>query len=163
MANWVQSRILLSAQSARYELPMDMHVLTKLSPLEYLTEYAIICKRRQALYKLIFSKWDRERKNFLNRHQAISGLKEIHFGSAGDYELSQILHLVNLDDNFKIDFRFFCSIAAFSERVLARWMILPGGTMAEKETIEKADFTNLAWKLEGVRITEHMHKVLYAL
>ena len=42
MANWVQSRILVSAQSARYELPMDMHVLSRLSPLEYLTEYAII-------------------------------------------------------------------------------------------------------------------------
>ena len=35
--------------------------------------------------------------------------------------------------------------------------------MAEKELIETADFTNLAWKLEGVRITEHMQKVLYAL
>ena len=40
---------------------------------------------------------------------------------------------------------------------------LPGGSMAEKELIETADFTNLAWKLEGVRITEHMQKVLYAL
>ena len=30
MANWVQSRILVSAQSARYELPMDMHVLSSM-------------------------------------------------------------------------------------------------------------------------------------
>ncbi|XP_063675455.1 uncharacterized protein LOC134812151 isoform X3 [Bolinopsis microptera] len=163
MANWVQSRILVSAQSARYELPMDMHVLAKLSPLEYLTEYAIICKRRQALYKLIFSKYDRERKHFLKRKQAIAGLKEIHLGSASDHEISAILKMINLDDNFKIDFRFFCSIAAFSERVLARWMILPGGALTQKETIEKADFTNLTWKLEGVDITSSMQKVLYAL
>ncbi|KAL5263855.1 hypothetical protein ACHWQZ_G005061 [Mnemiopsis leidyi] len=163
MANWVQSRILVSAQSARYELPMDMHVLSRLSPLEYLTEYAIICKRRQALYKLIFSKYDRERKHFLKRKQAIAGLKEIHLGSASDLEITSILKMINLDDNFKIDFRFFCSIAAFSERVLARWMILPGGALTQKETIEKADFTNLTWKLEGVNITSSMEKVLYAL
>ena len=32
-------------------------------------------------------------------------------------------------------------------------MTLKGGAMAEKETIEKADFTNLTWKLEGVDVS----------
>ena len=40
MANWVQSRILLSAQSARYELPMDMHILTSEFTLPPLQVYA---------------------------------------------------------------------------------------------------------------------------
>ena len=72
--------------------------------------------------------------------------------------------MVKLEDNFKIDFRFFCSIAAFSERVLSRWNILPSGALqAHKEIIEKADFTNLTWKLEGVHITNQMQKVLFAL
>ena len=32
-------------------------------------------------------------------------------------------------------------------------MILPGGALTQKETIEKADFTNLTWKLEGVDVS----------
>lgn len=61
--------------------------------------------------------------------------------------------IIYISISYPFHSRFFCSIAAFSERVLARWMILPGGALTQKETIEKADFTNLTWKLEGVNVS----------
>lgn len=49
-------RLALSKQASRFELPMDMRVLEKMTPLEYLNKYCIVSSRRQMLYDRIYYK-----------------------------------------------------------------------------------------------------------
>ena len=51
MKPWLKGRLALSQHNSRFEIPMDVKLLETMTPMEYLTNYSVISKRRKALYK----------------------------------------------------------------------------------------------------------------
>ena len=52
----MNGRLALSKRASRFELPMDMRLLEKMTPLQYLDKYCVVTSRRQMLYDKIFFK-----------------------------------------------------------------------------------------------------------
>ncbi|XP_075255772.1 uncharacterized protein LOC142348342 isoform X2 [Convolutriloba macropyga] len=60
------TRIALSKQGARFELPIDMKSLENQSPADYLVRCCHVTKRRENLYKKHFSNHDKDKDSKLN-------------------------------------------------------------------------------------------------
>ena len=63
---WQTGRMALSRRACRFEIPMDVFVLENMSPTEYLQQYCIVSKRRQAMYRRSFSKVDKDNDMKIN-------------------------------------------------------------------------------------------------
>ncbi len=168
---WLQGPLALSKESCRFELPMDMHVLEKISVLEYLTEYCVVCSRRQQLYKQSFVRADKDRDGHLTLHELEDTLTNVVYIQPDAKKcLKEITDMITDDHNpaseaaddkkqLKINFKCFKGIGAFLERMICWSMEKQNGNEGikwshndKRNTLEQTDFDGLKWKLKGCNI-----------
>ncbi|XP_052800181.1 uncharacterized protein LOC128231412 isoform X12 [Mya arenaria] len=160
--SWIQGRLALSQQSSRFELPMDMKLLEKMTPQEYIKKHCIITSRRQNLYQKIFLK-NKDKTHTILIKDIDRSLKDVLVNTITSEQISDILHTLDIDENTKIDFKLFCGMAAYAERVLyPKFVTDDTHDMPEyqREKIECADFGALDWKIHGVKVPPKMLEVL---
>ncbi|XP_025091573.1 uncharacterized protein LOC112562508 [Pomacea canaliculata] len=163
--SWMNDRMALSQQSSRFELPMDMKELERITPQEYLKTFCIVTSRRLNLYQKVFIK-HKDRTNHLNKESLTQCLKEVLIEMLTEDTLSEVFQLVEISEETRIDFRLFSGIAALAER-----MLYPNYTTVDtmdkseyqRAILETADFGNLTWKLDGVKVVEGTRKLLEAV
>ncbi|XP_006812778.1 uncharacterized protein LOC100372411 [Saccoglossus kowalevskii] len=164
---WLQGRLAFSKQTARFEIPMDVRVLKNMTPVEYLTQYCIVSKRRQAFYRRHFNKVDRDNDLKINRKELEQALKNVHVDAITSEEIDKIVELVDLDDeNYKFMFKLFSAMCALSERILYPNFVTEDTAHLpehQKEKVEDADFSALDWKLDGYPVNPPVKKILYML
>ncbi|PVD32968.1 hypothetical protein C0Q70_08416 [Pomacea canaliculata] len=115
--SWMNDRMALSQQSSRFELPMDMKELERITPQEYLKTFCIVTSRRLNLYQKVFIK-HKDRTNHLNKESLTQCLKEVLIEMLTEDTLSEVFQLVEISEETRIDFRLFSGIAALAERML---------------------------------------------
>ncbi|XP_066303263.1 muscle M-line assembly protein unc-89-like [Branchiostoma lanceolatum] len=163
---WLQGRLALSRQISRFELPMDMRLLEGMSPIEYLSNYCIVSKRRQNLYKQSFSKADRDRDGVINVKELDKALKQIHVDGVTTEQVQKILDVIQATDDTKFDAKLFTAVCALAERMLYTYFVTEDTDdimYSQKERVEDADFCALEWKLHGVKVNPPIRKLLQML
>ncbi|KAI8504986.1 hypothetical protein Bbelb_170950, partial [Branchiostoma belcheri] len=120
---WLQGRLALSRQISRFELPMDMRLLEGMSPIEYLSNYCIVSKRRQNLYKQSFTKADRDRDGIINVKELDKALKQIHVDGVTTEQVQKILDVIQATDDTKFDAKLFTAVCALAERMLYTYFV----------------------------------------
>ncbi|XP_028400854.1 uncharacterized protein LOC114523978 isoform X2 [Dendronephthya gigantea] len=166
MKPWLKGRLALSQQNSRFEIPMDVRLLETMTPMEYLTKYCIISKRRKALYKHVFQKVDKNRDGLISFTELETGLKDVHTGILDSEHVENIVELVLIDREGEFNIKQFSAVAAFSERITCKDQLpveLLNSFDGQKEIIESADFFALSWKLDGIKVNPDVKKILDSL
>jgi len=176
---WMHLPRKFSRSSSRFELPMDLKELVRLTPLTYLSKFVFVDSDKKQLYHRIFTKYlpmdkatreEADNDEFFAAAAANAAVKrngkdELLSRSLPDEALSEALKEVlsfhgsdenvwrvrshiefGAADEIGIDFRTFCGIVAFSERLLTAL----NQDEDPRNEIEIADFETLA---------RHCHKV----
>ena len=172
---WLQGPLALSKESCRFELPMDVCRLSKMSVLDYLTNFCVICSRRKQLYRQSFMRADKDRDGYLNLTEFKDTLTNvIYVQSDAQTCINELLQLIKEEgssesdqsewqNEFKVDLKRFKGIAAFFERMLC-WMVDKRSTSDgikwsqcdRRNTLEQTDFDGLKWKLMGCQINSKL-------
>lgn len=162
---WLQGPLSLSRRGCRFELPMDMKVLEKLTPLEYVSKYCRINSRRRTLFRHYFMKNDKDKDGNVNHRELLKAMQDLYAQSVSVQQVNAILHSLGIEEKCKtITLAMFLAIAAFSERYL--FSFLDGTTEYEGEkrtVLEETDFGALKWKLEGCSVSDKMKNILGVL
>ncbi|GFN90345.1 serine/arginine repetitive matrix protein 1-like, partial [Plakobranchus ocellatus] len=163
---YLNDRMVLSLQSSRFELPMDMKSLEKMSPADYLRKYCVISSRRKTLYQKIFQK-HRERSGIiLGKTTVCKALQEVLVNALKDQQLTELCDILEVEDDTSVDLKLFSGMAALAERILYPEYLTEDTaecTEYHREKVECADFCSLQWKLHGVQISPPVKKILQAL
>ncbi|XP_053374901.1 uncharacterized protein LOC123535376 [Mercenaria mercenaria] len=179
--SWISGRLALSQQASRFELPMDMKNLEKMTPQDYIRKHCIITSRRQNLYQKIFMK-NKDKSHTILYKDLDRSLKDVLVNTITSEQVQEVLNTLNITENTKVDYQLFAGMAAFAERVLypsfvtdeyLRKLIeleIAFGLLGtedtqdmpeyQREKIECADFSALPWKLHGVKVKPDMRKML---
>ncbi|XP_013421806.1 uncharacterized protein LOC106181848 [Lingula anatina] len=163
--NWMSTRMALSKQASRFELPMDMKLLETMSPQDYLREYCKVSSKRTAIYKKFFDK-HREKTFNVTFQKLDTVLNDVLAHPISKETFQDVCSLVQLDENTSIDYKLFAGIAALCERLLyTRFITEDTADMVEyqKERIECADFTALEWKFQGIQANPEVKKLLWSI
>ncbi|CAB3999033.1 FK506-binding 5-like isoform X1 [Paramuricea clavata] len=166
MKPWLKGRLALSQQNSRFEIPMDVRLLETMTPMEYLTKYCVISKRRKALYQHVFQKVDKNRDGIITFTELEKGLKDVHTGILDSQHVENIVEMVLIDKEEDFDLKKFSAIAAFSERISCKDQLpveMLNNFDGQKEVIECADFFALNWKLDGIKVNPDVKKILDSL
>eukprot|EP00795_Rhopilema_esculentum_P015481 gene15481-6732_t len=117
---WLLGRLSLSKETCRFELPMDVHILSRISPMDYVTRYTVISRRRRSLYKSTFQKNDKDRDGWISYKDLVKTVKDIHVNYIDENELDELTKILELDMSAesKYNISMFSGIAAFSERLV---------------------------------------------
>ncbi|XP_013089064.2 uncharacterized protein LOC106073134 isoform X1 [Biomphalaria glabrata] len=162
----LNDRMVLTLQSSRFELPMDMRELENLTPQDYLKKYCVVTPRRKLLYTKTFQDY-RDKKGFiLGKSSLCSALTCVLINSMDNDQAEQLCDLLEVDDKTEVDFDLFSGIAALAERILYPYFVTAetwDRTEFQKEMIECADFCALEWKLRGVNVSNQVKKILKSL
>ena len=163
---WLHGPLALSRHSCRYELPMDVRVLERMTPLEYTSQYCRLSSRRRTLFKHYFVKNDRDRDGLLNRRDLHNALRDLYAHSITAEQVKGILETLDIGQKVSsFDWQTFKGVAAFSERYL--YHVFRDSILEEEEEgrsiLEETDFSALKWKLEGCKISCKMSQVLNML
>ncbi|XP_076452919.1 uncharacterized protein LOC143288392 isoform X2 [Babylonia areolata] len=160
--SWLSTRMALSKQASRFELPMDMKVLEKITPQDYLKRFCVVTSRRLNLYQKIFNKY-KDKANNINKQGLETCLKETLVQQMKDTTFPDLCDLLDITQDTVIDFKLFSGAAAITERILyPHYTTEDTVEKAEyqRDKIETADFEALDWKLHGVKVGEKMTKLL---
>ncbi|XP_043911364.1 uncharacterized protein LOC122788354 isoform X2 [Protopterus annectens] len=155
-------RMGLSKKICRFELPMDMKVIENISPQEYLTNYCLVCKRRQVYYKKTFDKFDKNKTGLLSLKDVERAVRDLYQNEINIKQVQDLTGLLCMEEETKVDFKLFLTFCALSERVFYSFFVTED-TEAEsgtKHELEKADFCSLKWKLHGCNIDDGMMNFL---
>lgn len=156
-----------SRSSARFELPMDLKELVKLTPMDYLSKFVYIEDDKKQLYHRVFVKYlpkdkilgqENDNEEFFARANSNSSkkddfsrclqddvgdaLKEVLGFHGTDEKIQEVFEYLQLEvnDETAINFRTFSGMVAFAERLIT--------TLDQNEDsrneIEIADFETLA-------------------
>ncbi|XP_060599771.1 uncharacterized protein LOC132753345 isoform X4 [Ruditapes philippinarum] len=179
--SWISGRLALSQQASRFELPMDMKKLEKMTPQEYVRKHCIITSRRQNLYQKIFLK-NKDKTQVIVYKDLDRSLKDVLVNTITSEQVQDVLNMLNITESTKVDYQLFAGMAAFAERVLYPSFVtqdylrrlveleIAFGLLGtddtrempeyQREKIECADFSALPWKLHGVKVNSEMRKML---
>ncbi|XP_031573515.1 uncharacterized protein LOC116307409 [Actinia tenebrosa] len=162
---WLQGPLSLSRKGCRFELPMDMKLLEKLTPLEYVSNYCRINSRRKTLFRHYFMKNDKDKDGNVNHRELLKALRELYAQSISVQQVNEILHSLGIEKMCKnVTLNMFLAIAAFSERYLYSFLNNTSEYQEEKRTVlEETDFGALRWKLEGCAVSDEMKNILCVL
>ncbi|XP_077995472.1 uncharacterized protein LOC144448958 [Glandiceps talaboti] len=167
MQPWLQGRLAFSKQTSRFEIPMDVRVLERMTPVEYLTRYCIISTRRLAFYRRHFNRVDRDNDLKINRKEVETGMKAVHVDSISVEQIDKMVEMLEIDEQtYKFNFKIFAALCALSERLLYPKFVTEDTVhLAEhqKEKVEDADFEALDWKLDGCQVNPPVKRILYML
>lgn len=167
---WMHLPRKYTRSSTRFELPIDLKELVKLNPITYLSKFVFVEDDKKQLYHRIFTKYlpkdktnrdENDNDDFftrannepnvkdeliarcLPRGTLKEALKEVLSFHATDKKIEEIRCFLSTDEELEeisIDFRTFCGIVAFSERLITT---LDQNDDPRNE-IEVADFETLA-------------------
>lgn len=157
-----------SRSSARFELPMDLKELVKLTPMDYLSKFVYVEDDKKQLYHRVFVKYlpkdkitgqenDNEeffarvnsagkKKDDLSRclqdDDLVLSMKEVLGFHGTDEKVQEIFDCLKLEitDETAINFRTFSGMVAFSERLITTL----DQNEDQRNEIEIADFETLA-------------------
>lgn len=160
---WLYGPLPLSRQGCRFELPMDVKILEKMTVVNYLTSYCIVSKRRKHLFKTIFTKADRDRDGIINSFELRQAILDLYSQSVNINYLEDILNLIDCQVDSVFDWKQFAAIAAFSERYLCICYQQSGELNVGQLPLEQTDFGGLKAKLEGCDIPTKLGKTLLLL
>ncbi|KAK0060498.1 hypothetical protein Bpfe_010011 [Biomphalaria pfeifferi] len=162
----LNDRMVLTLQSSRFELPMDMRELENLTPQDYLQKYCVVTPRRKLLYTKTFQEYRDKNGYILGKSSLCSALTCVLINSMDNDQAEQLCDLLEVDDKTEVDFDLFSGIAALAERILYPYFVTAetwDRTEFQKEMIECADFCALEWKLRGVNVSNQIKKILKSL
>ncbi|KAL8559857.1 hypothetical protein ACOMHN_016903 [Nucella lapillus] len=160
--SWLNTRMALSQQASRFELPMDMKALETITPQDYLRKFCVVTSRRLNLYQKIFIK-HKDKANAINKQGLEACLRETLVQQLKDTTFTDLCDLLDIKDNTVIDFKLFSGAAAITERILYPCYTTEDTLEKpeyQRERIETADFSALDWKLHGIKIGDKMKKLL---
>lgn len=162
---WLQGPLSLSRKGCRFELPMDMKVLEKLTPLEYVSKYCRINSRRRTLFRHYFMKNDKDKDGNINHRELLKAMRDLYAQSISVQQVNSILHSLGIEEKCKtVTLSMFLAIAAFSERYLHSFLNDATEYEGDKRTVlEETDFGALKWKLEGCSVSDEMKNILDVL
>ncbi|CAL1544481.1 unnamed protein product [Lymnaea stagnalis] len=162
----VNDRMVLSLQSSRFELPMDMRKLEKLTPQDYLRKYCVITTRRRSLYQKMYQKHRGKAGHIQGKFQLCEALKDVLVNTITYSQAEELCDLLEVDDETCVDLDLFSGMAALAERILYPEFLTEATadkTEYQKEKVECADFSALEWKLHGVKVSPPVRKILSSL
>ncbi|XP_033627003.1 proteoglycan 4-like [Asterias rubens] len=164
---WQTGRMALSRRACRFEIPMDVFVLENMSPTEYLQQYCIVSKRRQAMYRRSFSKVDKDNDMKINMKEFNAAVLEALVGTVQLEQVQDVLTMIQADKFPHFGPKLFCAICSLLERLHYREFVTEDTVdkegLVEKEKVEDADFLALDWKFDGCVINEPLKRLLYML
>ncbi|XP_007894697.1 uncharacterized protein LOC103180571 [Callorhinchus milii] len=162
----VPTRLALSRQISRFQLPMDIKTLETLSPQDYLMKYCIVCKRRQVHYKKSFDKFDKDRDGILSFQEMEKALIDVYFNTITSRDVRRVTELLLADESTRFTHKLFIPLCALSERLLYT-MFEPedreDNEYREKPTVEEADVWGLNWKFQGCEISDDVKRLISVL
>jgi hypothetical protein len=131
--------------------------------LEYLSKYCRLSSRRNYHFKRIFDKYRNNQYRF-ESNNLYTAITEFHTENFTHLQYENLCQLINLgNEQHQFTFDTFAGILALSERILYDSSSFRGEQDLTKETIEKCDFDSLERKLDGLRISQTMKKLLKTL
>ena len=74
---WLSLPRTFSHQSSRFELPLDISLLSEMSPLDYLQRHVSISSSRRQLYNKVFVRYRSLKDGLLNEETVITALEEV--------------------------------------------------------------------------------------
>jgi len=162
---WLQGPLSLSRKGCRFELPMDMKLLEKMTPLQYISTYCRINSRRKTLFRHYYTKNDKDKDGNINHRELLKAMRDLYAQSITVQQVNEVLNILGIEEKSKtITLGMFLAIAAFSERFLYSFLNGRTDDYGEKRTVlEETDFGALQWKLDGCNVSENMKKVLSIL
>ncbi|XP_050296672.1 uncharacterized protein LOC126736387 [Anthonomus grandis grandis] len=165
---WITLPRTFTRLSARFELPLDSRLLSKISPIEYARDHVSISSERKLLFNCIFDKFKMEAdlENEYERKLSGESLQEALNLLMGrpmkSDEALTFRSLIGWEDTDVMDFRTFCGVAAVCERIMAPSYCprLPDRQDDPCHEIEVADFDLLERKIRGQNIDERLLNIL---
>jgi hypothetical protein len=152
--------LLISFQACRFELPFDLKLLERLTPLDYLTKYCRLSSRRQYQFKRIFDKYRNRYYQFESSYLYLS-LLDLHKQNLTYKNFNYLCQLIDLNNQqYQFTFDTYAGILALYERILHKDL---DDYNLTKNEIEKCDFYSLDRKFDGLIISNTMKQLLNAL
>ncbi|XP_055856644.1 uncharacterized protein LOC129919698 [Episyrphus balteatus] len=162
-----------SKSATRFDVPLDMKTLEEMSVFEYLSKYVWVSRQRKQLYKKVFLKHlvqveepEETEENegpiqveYVERKMSAKNITEAltevldFYGT--EKNIKEILRLIEVKEDQELNFRSWCGIVSFSERLALDDVT---GTDSSDE-LEKADFTSMQKRLDAYDVPEKLKEV----
>ncbi|XP_034140315.1 uncharacterized protein LOC117591245 isoform X2 [Drosophila guanche] len=154
-----------SKSATRFDVPMDLSKISAMTPWDYLSKYVWVSQQRKQLYKRVFLKYLRRcEEPEINRNvmgidklalteyrykertllwqslpKALEDVLEFH---GTEQNVCNTLNMLGYDqkENVDLDFRAWCGIVSFAERLA---LADESGSDDSCDELEKADFTSM--------------------
>ena len=94
----MQGPLALSKDTCRFQIPMDVRDLEKMSVLNYLTGHCLICSRRYALFKNVFTKVDKDKDGLISLKELRDALSELYMTSDAKICAAELIELLKIDE-----------------------------------------------------------------
>ncbi|XP_037815934.1 uncharacterized protein LOC119606475 [Lucilia sericata] len=172
-----------SKSATRFDVPMDLKSVEKMSVFHYLSQYVWVSRQRKQIYKRIFLKYLKTSLEQQDPPPALTAETEISF-PLPDYQerymnikflyqaLEDVLEFYGTEENIKrvldlikyeelkeseqlINFRSWCGLVAFAERLA---LDDPSCTDSCDE-LEKSDFNSLELRIKAFKIPDNLRQV----
>lgn len=161
------TRIALSKQGARFELPIDMKSLEGQTPQEYLVQRCHVMKRRENLYKKHFYAHDKDKDQKLNMKEVEKAIKDIFVDTIDFQTIETVRLLATIQPDELVSFPLFSTLCALSERIMHQKYSTGEASLdpdySQKDMLEEADFSSLTWKLDGIVLPEALNTLLFVI
>ncbi|KAI9560013.1 hypothetical protein GHT06_014023 [Daphnia sinensis] len=135
---------------ARFELPIDLRKLKKMTPLEYLSQYVVATRCRQRLNDVVFERHAVDSK--LPSEKLFSSLTEIlgfPLDSQAEEKLSNLIDLVSVS---QLSREQFAGIGALAERI-------GRSGISRRDDLELADFNLLHQKMTYLEMGQPLRQL----
>lgn len=140
-----------------------MKLLEALTPLDYLARYCRLSSRRQYQFKRIFSKY-RNRNYQVDSSDLYASLRDLHKENLTRATYDELCQLTDIDQqSCQFPFETFVGVLALAERLLCNAFLLRSDydmALLTKDPIERCDFDSLKRKLDGLKVSEKMKRLL---
>ena len=164
---WLSLPRTFSYQSSRFELPLDISVLSKMVPLDYLSRYVSVSSSRRQLYNKVFVRHRSLKDGLLNDTTMLLALEEVLGSNLTEVQKKKIWDQLGITPKDQIYCVFayeqFCGIAAMTERLFCHEFATSkseASNLEAKSEIEVADFDRLLSKIQDVQMNSKLRDLL---
>ena len=164
---WLSLPRTFSYQSSRFELPLDISVLSKMVPLDYLSRYVSVSSSRRQLYNKVFVRHRSLKDGLLNDITMLLALEEVLGSTLTDVQKKKIWDQLGIvikgHINTVFTYKQFCGIAAMTERLFCHEFATSkseASNLEAKSEIEVADFDRLLSKIQDVQMNSKLRDLL---
>lgn len=164
---WLSLPRTFSYQSSRFELPLNISLLSEMTPLDYLQRHVSVSSSRRQLYNKVFVRHRSLKDGLLNEETVILALEEVLGSTLTTEQKAQIWNLLGivLKSHIVTNFTYqqFCGVAAMVERLLCHEFATSksqASSAEAKSEIEVADFDRLLSKIENLPMSDSLRDLL---